>query len=233
MTSPLLLKFSSVGNLKYNDSSEQSQPFGENLGVLYIGKRSSNSLQFGSFVRKLTHDEITSLRLPRDRAASAQRSPVLGLLDNIRSLYNVGSIFRTSDGALVQGLYLCGYTPHPPRKEIEKTALGTTLTVPWKYFRDPLEAVQEARSRGARICVLELTTGSVPYYTARRSDFPLCLVVGNEIMGVSPSLVAQADMAIEIPMYGTKQSLNAAVAYGIALFELLRIWRSSDQPVTS
>ena len=148
------------------------------------------------------------------------------MLDNIRSLYNVGAAFRISDGALIQKLFLAGYTPHPPRKEIDKTALGATRTVAWDYFNDPLDAVAAARSMGARICVLEQTTTSKPYHDLRRSDFPLCLVVGNEISGVSPQIVEASDMAIEIPMYGTKQSLNAAVAYGIAIFEMVRVLKA-------
>jgi len=157
---------------------------------------------------------------------TAGRVPLFGLLDNVRSLYNVGSMFRTSDGALVQGLYLCGHTPHPPRKEIEKTALGATKSVHWEYFRDPLLALDHVRSQGARICLLEQTTLSRPYFEVGVEDFPLCLVVGSEIAGVDSRIVRAADMAIEIPMRGIKQSLNAAVAYGIALFELVRIWRS-------
>lgn len=156
----------------------------------------------------------------------AERLPVYALLDNIRSLYNVGSVFRSADGALVKKLYLCGYTPHPPRKEIEKTALGATETVPWEYFKNPLDAISVMREAGIRICVLEQTTRSAPYYAATRADFPICLVVGNEIAGVSPELVAVADMAVEIPMFGTKQSLNVAVAFGIALYDLVRVYRS-------
>jgi tRNA G18 (ribose-2'-O)-methylase SpoU len=136
-------------------------------------------------------------------------------------------MFRTSDGARAQALFLAGYTPRPPRKEIDKTALGATQTVPWQYFADPVEAALEARRRGARICILEHTTGSKPYFSVRKEDFPVCLVVGNELTGVSGSLVGLADMALEIPMIGVKQSLNAAVAYGIALFELLRIWQET------
>lgn len=163
-----------------------------------------------------------------DDIFTVARPPIYGLLDNIRSLYNVGSIFRTSDGALVRKLYLCGYTPHPPRKEIDKTALGATRSVPWEYYRDPLLAIDELRARGAKICVLEQTTHSKPYFDICKGDFPLCLVVGNEITGVTPRVIESADMAIEIPMGGIKQSLNAAVAYGIALFELGRIWNSQD-----
>jgi tRNA G18 (ribose-2'-O)-methylase SpoU len=173
-------------------------------------------------MRKLSHDEIT--RLSPDQLRDAARPPLYGFLDSVRSLYNVGSMFRTSDGARIAGLFLSGFTPTPPRPEIDKTALGSTRTVPWWYFRDPLEAVAAARERGARICVLEHTTGSKPYTSISRDEFPICLVVGNEVTGVSPAVVAAADMAIEIPMHGSKQSLNAAVAYGIALFELLRVW---------
>ena len=177
-------------------------------------------------MRKLTHDEIARQRLPKERLQQAERFPIYALLDNIRSLYNVGSMFRTSDGALIRKLFLSGYTPHPPRKEIEKTALGSTETVPWEYYKTASDCVAAIRKEGAKLCVLEHTTKSIPYYDIRKSDFPICLVVGNEITGISPEVVAAADLAIEIPMYGMKQSLNAAVAYGIALFELVNVYRN-------
>ena len=177
-------------------------------------------------MRKLTNEELVRQRLSRPDLDTAARAPIIGLLDNIRSLYNVGSIFRTSDGARIQALYLCGYTPCPPRKEIEKTALGATQTVPWSHFRTPLEGIEAARSAGAKICVLEQTTAGRPYYSLSKSEFPVCLVIGNELTGVSPDVIASADAALEIPMYGMKQSLNAAVAFGIAVFELGRIWRN-------
>jgi len=176
-------------------------------------------------MRKLRTEEITARRIPKDNLAGAERIPIIGMLDNIRSLYNVGSIFRTSDGAFIRHLYLTGYTPKPPRQEIEKTALGATETVPWTHFADPSHAVLAAREAGARICVLEQTTRSIPYYKITPSDFPICLVVGNELTGISPEVVAAADVALDIPMFGTKHSLNAAVAYGIAIFELVRIWK--------
>ena len=175
--------------------------------------------------RKLSPEEISRQRLPKPSVPQAPRTPIIGLLDNIRSLYNVGSIFRTSDGAFIQKLYLCGYTPRPPRREIEKTALGATETIPWEYYPSPLDALEVARRGGATICVLEQTTRSIPYHTVQKKEFPVCLVVGNEITGISPEVVSAADIAIQIPMLGTKQSLNAAVAYGIALFDLVRIWR--------
>ena len=179
-------------------------------------------------MRKLRTEEITVRRLPKEAVMNAERLPIFGMLDNIRSLYNVGSIFRTSDGALIRHLYLTGYTPRPPRQEIEKTALGATETVPWSHFANPLDAIQAARGSGARICVLEQTTRSIPYYQITPSQFPICLVVGNELTGISPAVVSAADLALEIPMFGTKHSLNAAVAYGIGIFELVRIWKENS-----
>ena len=180
----------------------------------------------GSTIRKLSPREIAAKRVAPASIGAVERIPVFGLLDNIRSRYNVGSIFRTSDGALLQKLYLCGFTPAPPAREIHNTSLGTVETVPWEYRSEPLDAVAHCRSAGARICVLEQTDRSAPYHSLTANAFPLCLVAGNELTGVSQSIVDQADTAIEIPMFGTKQSLNVAVAYGIALFELVRLWRS-------
>jgi tRNA G18 (ribose-2'-O)-methylase SpoU len=181
-------------------------------------------------VRKLRIHEIGAQRQTPESLPAAVRLPVIAVLDNIRSLYNVGSMFRTADGALLDALYLSGYTPRPPRKEIDKTALGATHSVPWQYFSDPLCAVASARERGAKVCVLEQTTSSRAYHTVKREEFPICLVVGNELTGVSEGILAAADFAIEIPMFGIKHSLNAAVAFGVAVFELSRIWRST-QPV--
>jgi tRNA G18 (ribose-2'-O)-methylase SpoU len=174
-------------------------------------------------MRKLTHEEIARSRFTSHELKEIDRLPIYSMLDNIRSLYNVGSMFRTSDGARISKLILSGYTPHPPRKEIEKTALGATTTVPWEYARHPLAAISSLKSSGIRICVLEHTDASIPYYSLTRKDFPLCLVIGNEISGVSKEVIEQSDLAVEIPMLGMKQSLNAAVAYGITVFEFVRI----------
>ena len=176
-------------------------------------------------MKKLTHEEIARKRITPEETTDRNRIPIVVLVDNVRSLYNVGSIFRTSDGAMIEKLILTGYTPHPPRKEIEKTALGATKSIPWEYIASPIQALDTLRADGYRLCCLEITNESVPYFSARRADFPLCLIVGNEITGVSKELVAQCDVGFEIPMFGTKQSLNVAVAYGIAVFELSRIWR--------
>ena len=177
-------------------------------------------------MRKLTHEELTSLRRAHNGQAQPERLPVTALLDNVRSLYNVGSIFRTSDGAFIRHLYLCGFTPAPPRKEIEKTALGAVATVPWSHVHHCLDAVHAAKAEGMKICVLEHTTESIPTYSLQKKDFPLCLVLGNELTGVSQEVIAEADMAVEIPMYGMKQSLNVAVAFGVAIFDFARILRS-------
>lgn len=174
-------------------------------------------------MKKLSHEEISKNRLKLDDFNSIRRNPIYALADNIRSLYNVGSIFRSSDGALLSKLFLTGYTPHPPRKEIDKTALGATTTVPWEYHKNPLDAVAELKKGGIKLCVVELTDRSVPYYDLSKEVFPLCLAVGNEITGISKEIIDQADIGIQIPMYGNKQSLNVAVAYGIVLFDCLRI----------
>jgi tRNA G18 (ribose-2'-O)-methylase SpoU len=181
-------------------------------------------------MRKLTHEEIALGRLSAQARSAAERFPVTLLLDNIRSLYNVGSIFRTADAARVSKLFLTGYTPYPPRREIDKTALGATGTVPWEHHDHPLDAVGKLKAEGIRICVLEHTDESRPHTGLTRKEFPLCLVVGNELTGVSKELIRAADMAIEIPMFGMKQSLNVAVACGIALFELLRVLQEEPGP---
>lgn len=177
-------------------------------------------------MRKLRYDEIALKRHKPEQITDDLRIPVTVLVDNVRSLYNVGSIFRTSDGAMVRQLLLTGFTPSPPRKEIEKTALGSTKTVKWEYFKDPLEPIRQLKEQRVKLCCLELTDKSVPYDSVQPIDFPLCLVIGNEIVGVSSDIIQQCDLAIEIPMFGMKQSLNVAVAYGIAVFELARIWRA-------
>ena len=174
-------------------------------------------------MRKLTHDEISASRKTPEQLATAKRNPVYGLCDNIRSIFNVGAIFRSSDGALIEKLFLTGYTPIPPRKEIDKVALGASNTVPWEYRKDPVEAVQELRAKGIKIAVLEFTDMSRSIWSVKSDEFPICIVAGNEITGVSKGIVDVADTALEIPMMGMKQSLNVSVAYSIAVYEMLRV----------
>ncbi len=182
-------------------------------------------------MRKLTHDEISKNRSSLDNIHSVTKLPVTVLLNSIRSSYNVGSIFRTSDGAMIEKLILCGYTPHPPidennkgNKDVLKTALGSTQSVKWEYMKNPIGAIKDLKSKGIKICALELTENSKPYSDTSLYNFPLCLVVGNEITGVSQDVLDLCDYSIEIPQYGIKQSLNVAVAYGIAIFELRKIF---------
>jgi tRNA G18 (ribose-2'-O)-methylase SpoU len=177
-------------------------------------------------MRKLTHVEISQRRATLETLQRAERLPVTVVVDNVRSLYNIGSIFRTSDGVLLKKLILTGYTPTPPRKEIDKTALGATRSVPWEYVKEPREAIRRAREAGIKTYCLEITDAAIPYHSVKPSDFPLSLVIGNEITGVSRDVIAECDAALEIPQLGIKQSLNVAVAYGIAIFELSRIWRA-------
>ena len=183
-------------------------------------------------MRKLGHHEIAERRHSPQELQKMERFPIFVLLDDVRSLYNVGSIFRSADGARVTKLILTGFTPPPPRKEIEKTALGATATVPWEQVRDPLTAIASLKRNGVRICLVEQTDSSRPYDTLLAADLPLCLVVGNEINGIREEIVAVADLAIDIPMYGMKQSLNAAVAFGIAAFAAARVAARAGGPLT-
>jgi len=165
-------------------------------------------------------DLILSAPLIDDVHQKARR-PVRVVLDNIRSLYNVGSIFRTSDAAGVEKLYLCGITGKPPRAEIHKAALGAEASVPWEYFENPTPILKRLKSEGFSIVALEHTELHQPFHQALFS-FPLCLVIGHEITGVSDEAMQLADTAIEIPMFGLKQSLNVSVAYGIAIYEIMK-----------
>ncbi len=173
-------------------------------------------------MRKLTHSEIEIDRKKLDEINTYKRNPIYALCDNIRSIFNVGAIFRTSDGAFIEKLFLTGYTPYPPRKEIEKVALGATESVPWEYHKDPVEVVKKLKSQNIKIAVLEITDKKNLVWNIEKTDFPLCLILGNEISGVSKSLIDLADISFEIPMQGMKQSLNVSVAYGIAVYEMVK-----------
>jgi len=170
--------------------------------------------------RKLSFDEIFAKRPSVDDLKKIQKTPVTALIENIRSMHNVGSIFRSSDGARIEKLILTGFTPVPPRQEISKTALGATESVAWEYTTDPVLRISELKKQGYKIYVVEQTTDS-KLYTDVEYKFPLCLVFGNEVDGVSDELVKQADQVIEIPMMGVKHSLNVSVAYGIILYNIL------------
>lgn len=179
-------------------------------------------------MRKLTYTELLHQRLTLEHAQRVERHPIIVVLDNIRSLYNVGSIFRTADAVRVRELILCGYTPSPPRPEIDKTALGATQSVPWRSVASCVAAVQELRHCGIRVFAVELTDESRPYDSLTPEDFPAAFVFGNEIVGVQPEVLQHCHAALAIPMYGVKHSLNVAVAAGIVLYEALRCYRRGN-----
>jgi 23S rRNA (guanosine2251-2'-O)-methyltransferase len=162
-------------------------------------------------MRKLAHAEIVH----RQSKKSAQdRLPLCVVLNNIRSLYNVGSIFRTADGIGVEKLWLCGITGYPPQSGISKTALGAEENVAWEYRKEILPLLQELKKKGYQIILLEQITGSIPH-DQFVPESPVCLVIGNEIAGVSDELPSMCDLAVEIEMAGIKNSLNVSVAFGI------------------
>lgn len=142
------------------------------------------------------------------------------LLNNIRSLHNVGSIFRTADAAGIKKIYLCGQTGYPPRKEITKTAIGAEEVVEWQYYIEAKDAIAQLKKEEVKLVALEQNERSIDYRKLEVSQ-PTCLVLGHEIDGVDSSILAECDEVIEIPMHGSKQSLNVSVAFGIAVYELV------------
>ena len=150
--------------------------------------------------------------------------PVAVLLDNIRSLYNVGAFFRTADAAAIEKLYLCGITGKPPRKEISKTALGAEETVAWEHTLDAADLIRALRARDYEIAAIETSVHAVDLYDwAPR--FPVCVAFGNELEGLQPEISALCDTYVRIPMLGAKHSLNVATAGGVVMYELLRKYR--------
>jgi tRNA G18 (ribose-2'-O)-methylase SpoU len=150
--------------------------------------------------------------------------PVAVLLDNVRSMYNVGAFFRTADAAGIEKLYLCGITGRPPKRAITKTALGAEETVPWEHALEPLTVVQDLRARDYEIAAVETTVHAVDLFDWK-PRFPLCVVFGHEVEGIRPELSALCDTHVRIPMLGVKHSLNVATAGGVVLYELLRKYR--------
>ena len=170
-------------------------------------------------MRKLTNDELNRKSVTEFRAS--EKSPFIIVLDNVRSLNNVGSIFRTADAFLVEAVWLCGITATPPHREIHKTALGATESVEWKYFESSAEAVRVLKERDYAIVSVEQAEGAVSLDRfATEPGKRYALVFGHEIRGVAEELVNLSDACIEIPQYGTKHSFNVAVSAGIVLWEL-------------
>lgn len=172
-------------------------------------------------MRKLKNNELN--RLSVESFKKAEKMPVTIVLDNIRSLNNVGSVFRTSDGLKVEKIILCGITATPPNKEIHKTALGAEDAVVWEYFKNTEDAVSELREQGCIICSIEQVENSVllPNFEPQK-DKHYAFILGNEVKGVQQKVVNMSDMSIEIPQFGTKHSFNVSVTAGIVLWEFFR-----------
>lgn len=177
-------------------------------------------------MRKLSTEELN--RPDKDTFKSMEKTPVVIILDQIRSLYNVGSVFRSADAFGISGIFLCGITATPPHRDILKTALGATETIPWQYFSRSEDAVARLKQEGYKIIAIEQTDSSLPL---QNFDFSAhdktAIVFGNEVKGVSDEVLALCDYAVEIPQFGTKHSFNVSVTAGIVLWEILREKSSS------
>ncbi len=160
-------------------------------------------------------------RITLDDAQNAPRLPVVGVLDRLRSAHNVGSIFRTADGANLEALVLCGYTPTPPHKHLDKTALRSVESVPWRHSETVAESIAELKTRGYQVLALEFTDSSRPLYEFDL-QFPVALVAGNEAEGLDAETMALCDAVVHLPMRGLKSSLNVSVAFGVAAYEVTR-----------
>lgn len=176
--------------------------------------------------RKLTPEEILRTKRSITQIKKQSRSPIYVVLDNIRSLYNVGAIFRTSDGVMAEKIYLCGMTGMPPRREITKTSLGACDVVPWEYREKAASVVIELKEKGVQIVTLELTDPP-NHYAQTEFKYPVALVIGHEINGVSEEIMELSDLSISIPMLGLANSLNVATAYGIAVYQLLNKYQQN------
>lgn len=153
----------------------------------------------------------------------SDKIPVVVVLDNIRSMHNVGSVFRTADAFLLHSICLCGYTPRPPHRDIHKTALGATETVHWEYHESAVEAVKSLKTSGHHVFAVEQVAQSIPLQQFEVDKYPkLAIVFGNEVSGVSEEVLPLCDGCLEIPQLGMKHSLNVSVAAGIVLWELVR-----------
>ena len=170
-------------------------------------------------MRKLANSELN--RLDIEQFKKAEKTPLIVILDNVRSLNNIGSVFRTCDAFLIEKIYLCGITATPPNKEIHKTALGATDSVAWEYEENTLSAVEKLKEQGAYIISIEQAENSTmlnDFEPNRNQKY--AIIFGNEVKGVEQEVVSASDEVIEIPQYGTKHSLNISVSAGIAIWEL-------------
>ena len=175
-------------------------------------------------MRQLPHSDIP--RLDPETLLRTKRHPVVLVLDHVRSAYNVGSMLRTADGLLLERVIMTGYTPDGSHRGVHKSALGAQDMVPWNVVEDPGRAIQALKKEGFTIAALEITTQPARVEHLGISDYPLAIVAGNEVDGISPSVLDECDMALELPQFGAKQSLNVSVATGILCYDAVRHYRS-------
>lgn len=169
-------------------------------------------------MQKLKLDELN--RVGVEEFKEQEKLPLIVVLDNVRSMHNIGSVFRTADGFAIEKLYLCGITAQPPHREIEKTALGATQSVEWVYFETTVEAVVSLKSIGYHIIGIEQAAGSIMLNTYKPSPSQkYALIFGNEVNGVSDEVMAEIDECVEIPQFGTKHSFNIVISAGIVLWD--------------
>ena len=152
----------------------------------------------------------------------ADKKPLVVVMDNIRSMHNVGSVYRTADAFLISGICLCGFTPQPPHRDIHKTALGATDSVDWLYYENTVDAVLALKARGYKVLAIEQTEGSIMLDEYVDKQMPTAFVFGNEVDGVSDEVIQVCDGVIEIPQWGMKHSLNISVAAAVVLWEFVR-----------
>jgi tRNA G18 (ribose-2'-O)-methylase SpoU len=172
-------------------------------------------------MRKLSMEELG--RKSVDEFKQSEKTPVIVVLENIRSAYNVGSVFRTADAFLIEAIYIIGYSAKPPHKEIKKTALGAEETVSWKHFETSSTAIDELRKDGYNVFSIEQTENSFKLQTIHfNPEEKIAIIFGNEVTGVEQSTILLSDGCIEIPQLGMKHSLNIATAAGVVLWELVR-----------
>jgi len=171
--------------------------------------------------KKLKNEELN--RITVDEFKSTEKTPIIIVLDNIRSLNNIGSVFRTADAFLIEAVYLCGITATPPHREIQKTALGATETVSWKHFSTTTDAITDLKENNYKIASIEQTENSTMLNDFKLNENKkLAVIFGNEVKGVEQSAIDLSHAVIEIPQYGTKHSLNISVSCGIIIWELFR-----------
>lgn len=173
------------------------------------------------FVKKSMEDLE---RLSVEESKQANKHPIIIILDDVRSMHNVGATFRTADAFAVRSIYLCGFTPQPPHRDIHKTALGATETVHWQYFSSTVDAVKQAIDAGFTVVAVEQTTNSISLKDLNWTwNKPIALVFGNEVNGVADEVLKMVAQVVEIPQWGSKHSLNISVSVGVVLWEIARL----------